>query len=145
MKPSLPLLALLALAACKGDDPKAVIDAKLPPLNQALPRIVLPANTAMVSYNGSEDAVSLLYRSASSRENVEGFYRVLLTREGWRLVSEATDNQGATVFHATQDGPPLWVRVWPDTAFNATYIQMSGAVRKLGAPGVPGAQEKPVP
>jgi hypothetical protein len=141
MRPTLLLLAALAATACKDDAPQT----KLPRLGDALPKISLPRNSSMVSYAGSEEALSLLYRSAAPRAEVEDFYRTLLSREPWQLVSEGPDNEGATVFHAKQDGPPLWVRVWPDTAFNATFIRLSGAVRKLEARGGTGEATAPAP
>ena len=129
MRTTLLLLpALLATIACGQDKPA---EAKLPPIGDALPSIMVPRQSSLVSYSGSEDALSLLYRTAVPMDEAADFYRVRLAKGQWHLVSDAKDNEGAIVLHATQDGPPLWVRIWPDSEFNATFIQLSGAVRKL--------------
>ena len=42
---------------------------------------------------------------------MEAYYRHLFKREGWRLVNDAKDPEGAVVLFAEQNGPPLWVRI----------------------------------
>jgi len=136
------LPALVVTIACGQDKPA---EAKLPPIGDALPSIMVPRQSSLVSYSGSEDALSLLYRTAVPMDEAAEFYRRRLSAGPWHLVSDAKDNEDAIVLHATQDGPPLWVRIWPDSEFNATFVQLSGAVRKLDSTATATETTPPAP
>ena len=70
-------------------------------------------------------------------EAAANFYRAALRPPQWRLISDSKDNQGATLLYAERDGRPIWVRVYPDSEFNATFIEMTGAVANaLNSPSV---------
>jgi hypothetical protein len=52
----------------------------------------------------------------------------VLQRNGWRLVSDQTDKDGATVLYAERKGPPLWIRVQQAEDGTGSLVQLSGAV-----------------
>ena len=122
----LPLGVALALSACKKEKPEEV-----PSALDVLPAIIMPGNSSFVSKSGSKDALAVLFRTAMKLDATVKFYRSALRPPEWRLVSDAKDNQGATLLYAERGGRPLWVRIWPDSEFNATFIEMTGAVAKL--------------
>jgi hypothetical protein len=121
------LLAALAVAAC---DRKPATPAKTASVSEALPSLILPANASFVSRSGSEDALSVVLRTPQKVEQVADYYRSVLTRAPWKLEGDVKDREGAVALYATREGPPLWVRIWPDTEFNATLVQLTGAVVK---------------
>jgi hypothetical protein len=59
---------------------------------------------------------------------VENYYRVVLSKNGWRLVNDMRDADGAVVLLAEQDGPPLWVRIKSTDDSMATMVELAGAV-----------------
>ena len=107
----------LVLVAC--DRPKPV---KTPELSQVLPDLYLPRRYSFVSRNGSEDALSITVRTPEKLEEVAEFYRNLLTRDPWMIESDTRDRSGVVTLYATRKGPPIWVRISPDTAYNATQV-----------------------
>ena len=122
----LPLGAVLALAACQKEKPVQV-----PSALDVFPAIILPPFASYVSKAGSKEALSVLLRTSLKPEAAANFYRAALRPPQWRLISDSKDNQGATLLYAERDGRPIWVRVYPDSEFNATFIEMTGAVAKL--------------
>jgi hypothetical protein len=121
-----PLGVVLALSACKKEKPVEV-----PSALDVFPAIILPPNASYVSKSGSADALALLLRTSLKVDAAANYYRAALRPPSWRLVSDSKDNQGATLLYAEREGRPLWVRVWPDSEFNATFVEMTGAVAKL--------------
>jgi hypothetical protein len=122
------LLALACVTAAAGcDRPKPV---KTPELSEALPDIFLPRQFSFVSRSGSEDALMLTVRTPETMDQVADHYRYLLTRDPWKIESDTRDVEGAIAIYATRQGPPLWIRISRDTAFNATLVQLTGAVVK---------------
>jgi hypothetical protein len=121
------VLALTATAAgCERAKP-----VKTPELAEALPDLYLPSRFSFVSRSGSEDALQITVRTPLKPEEVGEYYRNLLTRDPWTMESDMKDREGALTLHATRQGkPPIWVRISPDTAYNATLVQVSGAVVK---------------
>ena len=61
-------------------------------------------------------------------DQIAAYYRGVLQRGGWRLVSDTKDQEGAVVLFAERKGPPLWIRVQRADDGNGTLIQLSGAV-----------------
>ena len=122
----LPLGVVLALSACKKEKPEEV-----PSALDVFPAIIMPPNASYVSKSGTREALAVLLRTSFKPEAAANYYRAALRPPEWRLVSDAKDKQGATILLAERDGRPLWVRIWPDTEFNATFVQMTGAVAKL--------------
>ena len=127
-RPIAALVALALLAACGDRKPTPV---ELPDLGATLPNLIMPANAGFVSRSGSKDALSILLRAPGQPEAVVKFYRSYLNPPMWRVVSDTKDAQGAHVLYAEQDGPPLWIRIWPDSATNGTFVRLTGAVQKL--------------
>ena len=121
-----PLGAALALSACKKEKPEEV-----PSALDVFPAIIMPPNASYVSKSGSKDALAVLLRTPIKLDAAANYYRAALRPPEWHLVSDAKDNQGATILYAERDGRPLWVRIWPDSEFNATFVEMTGAVAKL--------------
>lgn len=122
----LPLGLVLAFSACKKEKPEEV-----PSALDVFPAIIMPPNASYVSKSGTKDALSVLLRTSVKPDMAANYYRAALRPPSWRLISDAKDNQGATLLYAERGGRPLWVRVWPDSEFNATFVEMTGAVAKL--------------
>ncbi len=121
---SLAAVALL-LVACEKKQPK------IPQAIDVFSQIVLPPGASMVSQSGSEDALALLILAPGTVQQAADYYRRMLAPPAWRLVSDATEKNAQVLYAQEQGGRPLWVRIWPDTANNGTYIQLTGAVQKL--------------
>ncbi|HEX5575546.1 MAG TPA: hypothetical protein VFX42_06690 [Gemmatimonadales bacterium] len=81
-----------------------------------------------MSRSGSKDALQLTLRSPSDIAEVTQYYRGVLSRGKWRLVSDVKTGDGSTVLYAEQDGPPLWVRIWKSGDRPGTMVQLSGAL-----------------
>jgi hypothetical protein len=122
----LALTAVLSLAACEKAKPQ-----ETPSALDVFPEIIMPPNASYVSKSGTKEALALLLRTTLKGDTAANFYRMALRPPAWRLVSDSKDNQGATLLYAEHSGRPLWVRVWPDTEFNATFIELTGAVQNL--------------
>ena len=46
----------------------------------------------------------------------------------WRLVGDAKRPDGSVALYAEQDGPPLWVRIWPTSDSAGTMVELAGAM-----------------
>jgi len=120
-------LAVLALVACKDREPK------MPKVSQVFPTLPLPLNATIVSKSGSPDALQLTVMSASRAKDVEGYYRTMLTKDGWKLTNDMRDKDGSLVLLAERDGPPLWVRIKSAEDSLTTLVELNGAVLAGGA------------
>jgi hypothetical protein len=116
------LFLCAGLAACGDKAPKTAS------LRDALPFIPLPPQATFVSRSGGPDALQITLRSPGKADDITAYYRAVLQKGGWRLVSDAKDKDGATVLFAEKKGPPLWIRVQPAEDGNGTLVQLSGAV-----------------
>jgi hypothetical protein len=115
-------LALLALVGCQEKPPETA------KMSEVFPKLPLPPNASLVSREDGADAVKLTLKSNAKPADVEAYYRAALSqRNGWRLVSDSRDAEGATVLLAERDGPPLWVRI-VSTGDSATMVELAGAV-----------------
>lgn len=119
------LASALLLAACQDVPDRGP---KLPRMADAMPNVFLPPGAELVSREGSADAIQLTLRSSDSPSKVADYYRSMLTRNGWRLLSDVKARDGGVTLYAESNGPPLWVRVWSDSAGGATMVQLAGAV-----------------
>ena len=115
------LVLCTVLAACADKTPK------MAQLNEALPNIPLPPNPSFVGRSGGPDALQITVRSPAAPDSVAGYYRGVFKTGKWKLVNEAKDAEGAIVFLAQQNGPPLWVRIHPADS-GGSMIELSGAV-----------------
>ncbi len=116
------LVLCVALAACGDRTPKT------PKLSDALPNLPLPPQATFVSRASGSDALQITVRSPVRADLVAAYYRSLFKTGGWRLVSDATDADSATVLLAQQDGPPLWVRIRNADDGRGTLVELTGAV-----------------
>jgi hypothetical protein len=117
-------LAVLALVGCRDKSPK------MAEVYEVFPSLPLPPAASVISREGSPEALKLTLRSNASPANVEAYYRQTLSKNGWRLVSDARDAEGAVVLLAQQNGPPLWVRIKSTDDSVATMVELAGAVSK---------------
>jgi len=124
-------LAVLALVGCrdKGAEMAQVYD--------VFPTLPLPPAASVVSREGSPEALKLTLRSSATPAKVEAYYRQTLTKNGWRLVSDARDAEGAVVLLAQQNGPPLWVRIQSTKDSVGTMVELAGAVSNRPKAGKP--------
>jgi hypothetical protein len=112
----------VGLVACGDKSPKAAR------LSEAMPLLLLPPQATFVDRSGGPDALQITVRSPVKAAEIAAYYRHVLQRDGWRLVSEAKDKDGATVLFAERKGPPLWIRVQEAKDGSGTLVQLSGAV-----------------
>lgn len=116
-------LVLLALVGCKDKPPE------MAKVSDVLPNLPMPPRASVVSREGSPDAMKLTLMSNAKPVEVEAYYRdVLSKRNGWRLVSDTRDAEGAIVLLAEQNGPPLWVRIQSTSDSAATMVELAGAI-----------------
>jgi hypothetical protein len=116
------LLLCIGLVACGDQKPKTAR------LSEAMPILPLPPQASFVDRNGGPDALQITVRSPVKADKIAAYYRDVLQRGGWRLVSDAKDKDGATVLFAERKGPPLWIRVQEAKDGNGTLVQLLGAV-----------------
>jgi hypothetical protein len=119
-------VVLLGLLAC-GDSEPATRNPKPPGFTEAFSKLPLPPKGELVSRSGGAGALQIVLRTQESDSVVAEYYRTLLSQGGWRLVSDIKNQDGATAMYAEQDGPPLWVRIWPAGGGAGTMIQLTGA------------------
>lgn len=117
------LCAALAAGTACGDKEPEVAE-----LNATIPRLLVPPQAALVSRAGSADALQLTFVSNASIPNVADYYRRALSRDGWRLVNDATDSTGVVTLYAEQNGPPMWIRIAAAPEGVGTSVEIAGAV-----------------
>jgi hypothetical protein len=116
------LLLCAGVAACGDKAPKTAT------FREALPFVPLPPQATFVGRSGGPDALQITVRSPLKPDDITAYYRQLLKRGGWHLLSDAKDREGATVLFAEKKGPPLWIRIQQAEDGNGTLVQLSGAV-----------------
>src|SRR5262245_50799510 len=98
-------LVTIGLAACSDRAPKTAS------LHDAMPFVPLPPQASFVQRSGGPDALQITLRSPATPEQIAAYYRGVLQRNGWHLVSDTKDKDGAVVLYAEKKGPPLWIRM----------------------------------
>src|SRR5919107_1772847 len=83
-----------------------------PSITQAFSNLPLPPSAQFVSQSGSAEALQITFRTPAEQEKVADYYRAVLTKGKWRLVSDLKNRDGSTTIYAEQGGPPMWVRIW---------------------------------
>jgi hypothetical protein len=121
-KPTL-LLALAAALACS--EPQ-----KQPKLSETLPNLPAPPNSDVISREGGDDALKVRFRSSLDPEQVAAYYREVLSKAPWRLVSDTKEQDGGVALYAEQDGPPLWVSIRKADGASGTFVDLAGAKTK---------------
>ena len=115
--------ALLAAVAAGCGDAKPTP----PTLSEVMPKLPLPPRARLVSREGGAEALVVTVVTPTPRPQVESYYRAALNQDGWTLVNQAKDRDGALVLLAEQQGPPLWVRIRTAEDTTQTYVELSGA------------------
>jgi hypothetical protein len=114
------LALLLGLASC-GDAKPAI------KLSEALPTLIIPPNSTMLSKEIGEDALKVRLRSDESPDAVAKFYRVLLVKAPWKLVSDAPDANGAVALYAENaDGHSMWVTISKAVGASGSVVDIAG-------------------
>jgi hypothetical protein len=120
---SILAITALAISSCRDEPPTP------PRLSEAIPNIPLPPQAVYVSRSGGADALQLTFRSALSPDTVAGYYRQVLSRGEWSLVSDTRTREGTIALYAERAGkPPLWVSIMRDGASTGTLLNIAGAV-----------------
>jgi hypothetical protein len=101
---------------------------KLADVFAVFPDLPLPPEAKLVSRAGSPDALQLTLFSPAKVDAVTDYYRTRLSKGNWRLVSDLKRPDGSVALYAEQDGPPLWVRIWPTSDSAGTMVELAGAV-----------------
>ncbi len=129
--PSMPSRKLLVGAACVlllGCGSESSPPPKPPDTFTVFPNLPLPPDARFISRAGSADALQITLFSPSATASVIDYYRGVLSAGKWRLVSDVKKPDGTVLLHAEQEGPPIWVRVWPSPEGAGTMVQLAGAV-----------------
>ena len=117
--------AAAVVSGCRSDAPEAVTP---PDVFVAFPNLTMPPGGRLVSRGGGADAVELTIHSPGSLESVAGYFREYLSRNPWRLVSDAKSGDGGVVLYGESDKRPIWVRL----------RAIDGGVETVMTGGVPG-------
>ena len=136
-------VACALLLGCGSESPPP----KTPDTFAVFPNLPLPPNAQIVSRAGSTDALQLTLFSSSKADAVTDYYRNRLSGGKWRLVGDVKRPDGSVALYAEQDGPPLWVRIWPTTDSAGTMVELAGALVAKGKDSVKLEQSgsKPAP
>jgi hypothetical protein len=121
------LTGLMLIAACQRDEPKTAR------LQDALPGMPLPGDPVFVSRSGSEDALQVVLTTGMKPDEAAAFYRNLLSKAPWKLVSDQPFESTGRVLYASRNGPPLWVTIKPNPNGIGSQISLNGAVAPKGA------------
>lgn len=122
----------MLLVAC-GSESRAP---KPPDTFTVFPNLPLPPSAQFVSRAGSEDALQIRLLSAGTPDKVTEYYRDVLSKGKWRLVSDVKKPDGSVALYAEQEGPPIWVRIWPTSDGAGTMVELAGAVVGTGGDSV---------
>ncbi|MDQ3224221.1 MAG: hypothetical protein M3Q75_12250, partial [Gemmatimonadota bacterium] len=113
-------LAFAVLLACGSESPQP----KPPDAFTVFPNLPLPPGAEFISRAGSADALQITMFSPAVAAQVTEYYRGVLSKGKWRLVGDQAKPDGSVVLYAEQDGPPLWVRIWPTTDGAGTMVEL---------------------
>jgi hypothetical protein len=120
MRPLRLLLLTLALAACTEPKKEASI-------SETIPNLPLPPESELLSREGGVDALKLQFRSTAQPEVVADYYRGVLSRAPWTLVSDVKTEDGGIAMYAEQAGPSLWVTVRKADGASGSLVDIAGA------------------
>ena len=101
---------------------------KPPDTFAVFPHLPLPPGAKFVSRAGSADALQITLFSPAAAGAVTEYYRDVLSKGKWRLIGDLKKPDGAVVLYAEQDGPPMWVRIWPTSDGAGTMVELAGAL-----------------
>ena len=132
-------MACVALLACESE-PR---NPKPPAFQEAFSDLPLPPNPELVSQVGGAGAIQLTIHTPASDSQVTNYYRNLLSKGEWRLVSDIKGKDGVTALYAEHNGPPLWVRIWRASDRPGTMVQLTGAALEKDSAAVQPRAESP--
>jgi hypothetical protein len=121
-------LACALLLGCGSESPPP----NPPDAFAVFPNLPLPPDAQFVSRSGSTDALQLTLFSPTKTDAVTEYYRNRLSGGRWRLVGDVKRPDGSVALYAEQDGPPLWVRIWPTSDSAGTMVELVGALLGKG-------------
>jgi hypothetical protein len=101
---------------------------KPPDAFAVFPDLPMPPEARVVSRAGGSDALQLTIFSPTKADAITDYYRNELSRGKWRLVGDVKRPDGSVALYAEQDGPPLWVRIWPTSDSAGTMVELAGAL-----------------
>jgi hypothetical protein len=119
-------VAVLVLLACRSESGDSKPPTP-PKFLKAFSNLPLPPSPEIVSRTGSADALQVTLYSPAGEDVVIEYYRNVLSRRPWQLVSDAKNPDGSTALYAEHNGPPLWVRIWK-LGDRGTMVELTGAV-----------------
>jgi hypothetical protein len=125
MRNPLSVLAVTLLVVTACSEPR-----KSPRLSEILPNLPAPPNSEVISREGGEDAIKVRFRSSLQPDQIAAYYREVLSKAPWRLVSDAREQDGGIALYAEQDGPPLWVTIRKAEGASGTFVDLAGAKTK---------------
>lgn len=120
MRRLLVLVSAAGLLACA--EPKKGL-----PIQEALPNLPLPPAAEMLSREGGEDAIQIRFHSSVDVAGIAAYYRDLLGKPPWRLVSDTPGADGTITLYAEQEGPPIWVTIRKTPEGTGSLIELAGA------------------
>ena len=115
-----PLLLTIALAGCTEPKKQATVA-------EAIPNLPLPPGAELLSTEGGEEALKLHFRSTVGPEGVADYYRGVLSRPPWSLVSDQKTEDGSIAMYAEQNGPSIWVTVRKADGATGSFVDIAGA------------------
>jgi hypothetical protein len=118
----------VACALLLGCGSEAPPPPKSPDAFAVFPNLPLPPQARVVSRAGGADALQLTLFSPAKADDVTDYYRNSLSGGKWRLVGDVKRPDGSVALYAEQDGPPLWVRIWPTSDSAGTMVELAGAL-----------------
>lgn len=99
-------------------------------VGETLPNLPIPPNGEIISREGGEDALKFRFRSDLAPEPMLAYYRGVLGKPPWRLVSDAPSPDGAVTLYAEQDGPSIWVTIRKADGAAGSFVDIAGAKAK---------------
>jgi hypothetical protein len=114
----------LGLLAC-AEPPK-----KQAQVGETLPNLPLPPQGEVISREGGEDALKFRFRSDVPPEPMVAYYRSVLGKPPWRLVSDTPSPDGSVTLYAEQEGPSIWVTIRKADGAAGSFIDIAGAKTK---------------
>lgn len=118
----IPLSVALLVLAVGCSEPR-----KMANIGETIPNLPLPPSAAVLSREGSEDALKIQFHSSDSPEDVANYYRNTLSQAPWTLVSDTKQADGTVALYAEQNGPPLWVTIRKADGASGSIVDLAGA------------------
>jgi len=123
MRRVLLLATGLSLAGC-GESPKP----RQTDILEAMPNIPLPPDASYLSKEIGEEALKIRFRSVVDVDGVARYYRGVLGRDPWKLISDTPMQDGSVALYAEQKaGPPLWVTIRKAEDAPGSVVDLLGA------------------